>query len=212
NRYIKSDIELLATKLENGEISPQEYDELLRWYNSFDDSKVSIEGVENTIIDDIKTRMYARIQTRINNTPPVSTRVKQFNHWKWAVAAVALIFITFGLLLFHREATIDVANPIDAAVEQITPGSNRASLILADGTVVWLNSGSSLSYPATFTAGVPRQVQLQGEAYFKVRQLTDHRGVKVPFVVATARQEIEVLGTSFNVSDYEGYDYTHTTL
>lgn len=267
NRYIKSDIELLATKLENGEISPQEYDELLRWYNSFDDSKVSIEGVENTIIDDIKTRMYARIQTRINNTPPVSTRVKQFNHWKWAVAAVALIFITFGLLLFHREATIDVANPIDAAVEQITPGSNRASLILADGTSielneleggviidqeisyvngervlegdmgkvssqlklqtprggtykitladgteVWLNSGSSLSYPATFTAGVPRQVQLQGEAYFKVRQLTDHRGVKVPFVVETERQKIEVLGTSFNVSDYEEYNYTHTTL
>src|SRR5690606_21484774 len=92
------------------------------------------------------------------------------------------------------------------------PRGGTYKITLSDGTEVWLNSGSSLSYPATFTAGVPRQVQLQGEAYFKVRQLTDHRGVKVPFVVATARQEIEVLGTSFNVSDYEGYDSTDTSL
>jgi len=77
---------------------------------------------------------------------------------------------------------------------------------LPDGTLVWLNAGSSLKYPVSFTAGSERKVELSGEAYFEVFKDKQH-----PFVVKSVEQEVEVLGTHFNVSSYNKTD-TRTTL
>ncbi len=74
------------------------------------------------------------------------------------------------------------------------PYGKRSRLVLADGTLVFLNSGSTLIYPSTFGDG-NREVYLDGEAYFDVRKA---KGVK--FLVKTAYKTIEVLGTQFNVS------------
>jgi ferric-dicitrate binding protein FerR (iron transport regulator) len=67
---------------------------------------------------------------------------------------------------------------------------------LADGTQVWLNSGSSLHFPTSFTSGL-REVKLTGEAFFKVT-----KNEKLPFRVHAKNLNIEVLGTSFNVVSY----------
>lgn len=76
---------------------------------------------------------------------------------------------------------------------------------LSDGTQVWMNSGSELKFPVTFNNDL-REVELSGEAYFKVtKSLT-------PFVVRTSEMDIWVLGTSFNVSDYREDRYITTTL
>ena len=79
------------------------------------------------------------------------------------------------------------------------PQGGEYKLILADGTQVWLNSGSSLKYPVAFVKD-SRQVDLNGEAYFEVTK--DSR----PFIVRTFDMDIKVLGTSFNISAYGNDD------
>ena len=74
------------------------------------------------------------------------------------------------------------------------PYGKRSTLILADGSKVYLNSGSSLVYPAVF-AKDKREVYLDGEAYFEVSKEARRK-----FVVQTAYKAVEVLGTKFNVS------------
>ena len=79
-------------------------------------------------------------------------------------------------------------------------------LALADGTKVWLNSESSLKYPVQFF-GKNREIELKGEAYFEVAHNAEQ-----PFLVNTSEMNIEVLGTSFNVSAYPDDETVHATL
>lgn len=79
-------------------------------------------------------------------------------------------------------------------------------LTLDDGTKVWVNSMSKLKYPVQFS-GNTREVELEGEAYFEVAHNPDK-----PFMVKTPSYDIEVLGTSFNISHYENDEFSHTTL
>ena len=85
------------------------------------------------------------------------------------------------------------------------------SLQLSDGTKIWLNSESKLKYPVSFTEGKTREVELvYGEAFFEVAPSIDHNGSK--FIVINQNQEVEVLGTQFNIKAYENEDYIYTTL
>ena len=88
----------------------------------------------------------------------------------------------------------------------IVPRRGEYRITLSDGTRVWLNAASVLTFPPVF-AGNERKVRLVGEAFFEVTPDTAR-----PFIVATARMDIKVLGTSFNVSVYEDEETVHTTL
>lgn len=87
-----------------------------------------------------------------------------------------------------------------------TPIGGQYQVILEDGTKVWLNAGSSLSYPTHFTGGV-RKVEITGEAYFEVAH-----NKAAPFKVSSKGQTIEVLGTHFNIMAYENEQMVKTTL
>ncbi|MDN5287128.1 MAG: FecR family protein [Mucilaginibacter sp.] len=87
-----------------------------------------------------------------------------------------------------------------------TPQGGEYKLILSDGTKVWLNSASSLKYPAVFS-GHDRRVELSGEAYFEVA-----KNRKMPFKVTVKGMAIEVLGTHFNVMAYNNEKDVETTL
>lgn len=80
------------------------------------------------------------------------------------------------------------------------------TVVLADGTKVYLNSASMLRYPVAFNSAT-RRVVLQGEAYFEVAPDADK-----PFIIETEGVEIKVLGTSFNVNAYPHHDRITTTL
>lgn len=95
---------------------------------------------------------------------------------------------------------IDLKNTISTA------NGETYRVRLPDGTAVWLNTSSSLTFPLTFAAN-ERKVELKGEAYFEVLS-----NVKAPFSVATDEQTIEVLGTHFNVSAYANEAISKTTL
>ena len=86
------------------------------------------------------------------------------------------------------------------------PKGAEFDLILSDGTRVWLNADSKLKYPVTF-GNDKREVELEGEGYFKVTK--DERK---PFRVVVKKQTVEVLGTEFNVDAYPGEKNTYTTL
>lgn len=87
------------------------------------------------------------------------------------------------------------------------PYGKRFDVVLSDGTHVYLNSGTSLKYPVKFIANTPREVVLNGEAYFDVA-----KDAKNPFLVHSDSMVIEVLGTKFNVSNYPENDRINTVL
>lgn len=85
------------------------------------------------------------------------------------------------------------------------------SLKLSDGTQVWLNSETKLKYPVSFINGEDRKVELvYGEAYFDVSPSTEHKGSR--FKVFNQFQEVEVLGTEFNIKAYKDESKIFTTL
>ena len=82
---------------------------------------------------------------------------------------------------------------------------------MSDGTEVWLNSETQLKYPVNFVKGQTREVELvYGEAYFDVSPSTEHGGSK--FRVMNNAQEVEVLGTEFNIKAYRDDTNVYTTL
>ncbi len=97
-----------------------------------------------------------------------------------------------------------------------TPRGGQYQINLPDGTKVWLNAESSLRYPATFDQS-ERLVELKGEAYFEVAKRLDKKGSRIPFKVKTElgagrNQEVEVLGTHFNINAYRNEPSNKTTL
>lgn len=96
--------------------------------------------------------------------------------------------------------------PVAARIETIAKPGAKSRLLLPDGSVVWLNSGSRISYPVNFTDSL-REVELEGEAYFDVAKDPGH-----PFIVHTRDINIKVLGTAFNVKCYPGDNKTEATL
>ena len=87
-----------------------------------------------------------------------------------------------------------------------TPRGGQYQLILVDGTKVWLNAASSITFPTQFN-GSERKVEIIGEAYFEVA-----KNVNKPFKVKSKNQVIEVLGTHFNVNTYDDEAADKTTL
>jgi transmembrane sensor len=103
----------------------------------------------------------------------------------------------------------DLANPSPGEVVYntiTTPRGGKYQIELADGTMVWMNSSSSLRFPVAF-AGKERRVEITGEAYFEVS-----RNKAMPFVVKVNSAEIQVLGTHFNVMAYNDEEELRTTL
>lgn len=87
-----------------------------------------------------------------------------------------------------------------------TPKGGQYHVVLADGSKVWLNAASSISFPTAFT-GKERQVKITGEVYFEVA-----KNKMKPFFVRTGNQLVEVLGTHFNINSYTDEPDIKTTL
>ena len=114
--------------------------------------------------------------------------------------------------IFNQGGNLVYKDSLVQAVEKAVfnkvtvPRGGEFKLTLSDGTVVHLNSETVLSYPVRF-AGDTREVELHGEAYFEVA-----KDAARPFIVKTSHYNIEVLGTRFNVADYDNDVCVHTTL
>jgi ferric-dicitrate binding protein FerR (iron transport regulator) len=106
----------------------------------------------------------------------------------------------------HYKGNTNEAVDNSATNTIVTPKGRQYQLSLSDGTKIWLNAGTSLTYPVHFDDDA-RVVEVHGEAYFEVQKAKSW-----PFFVKTSLQQIEVLGTHFNVSAYDEDRFTKTTL
>lgn len=117
-----------------------------------------------------------------------------------------------GQLVYQVNSSLPASGSPLLNTLTIPKGSRPMQLILTDGTKIWLNASSSVTYPVTFT-GNERKVQMTGEAYFEVASLTGtgEKG-KMPFIVQKGDVAVNVLGTHFNVNAYEDEDALKVTL
>lgn len=200
---------------------------------------------------------YAQLSARVEAPQKRQPTIKRY--W-WAAAAAVLLLLSAGIYIWRQpapvqavqqldvlpgtdKATLTLADgsviPLDSAGTQVlrqgatairqrggqlvydagattdtvayntlhTPRGGQFRITLPDGTGVWLNAASSLRYPTAFT-GKERAVEITGEAYFEVT-----KNARMPFRVKIAGQaEVEVLGTSFNITAYENEHTIKTTL
>ncbi len=134
-------------------------------------------------------------------------RKKMFS-WRTVLTATAKVAAMVAIVLLavhYRNGDNRLQEPGTFQTVHV-PAGQRAELLLADGTKVWLNSRSTLKFPAYFN-GETRSVRLDGEGYFVVAKKE-----KQPFIVETGRCNIKVLGTEFNVMAYAADSVWETAL
>jgi len=110
-----------------------------------------------------------------------------------------------GLMQFALATVNNAAQAVEFNTVS-TPAGGQYQVVLPDGSKVWLNSSSSLKFPTVFTGG-ERRVELSGEGYFEVA-----KNRELPFKVKFNNQEVEVLGTHFNIMAYKEDEASRTTL
>ncbi|NDV58640.1 DUF4974 domain-containing protein [Bacteroides sp. 519] len=139
--------------------------------------------------------------------PEVETKPKKKRLYTLArealkLSAVLLIGILSTWFIIENKDKVESAQMQTIYV----PSGQRAEVLLCDGTKVWVNSQTTLTFPDKFV-GRQRVVTLDGEGYFEVAKDTDH-----PFIVETGLYNISVLGTEFNVKAYQKKDIFETAL
>lgn len=122
----------------------------------------------------------------------------------WMVAASVFIALMASVCIFYHFKTSTHQLP---QTELVTHYGKRVHTILPDGSVVWLNSGSSIKYDEKLIVNGKREIVLNGEAFFDVKHDAKH-----PFIVHAGKLNIVVLGTAFNVKAYSTDAFMETTL
>lgn len=139
----------------------------------------------------------------ISNKPENKRRRIYTEIMKYAAILILAVFTTSLYYYFTREE-IEVSNK---TTDLIIQNGSKGKLVLPDGTNVWLNSGSTISYPENLSTASRRKVKLTGEAFFDVTK-DENR----PFFIETNGIDIKVLGTKFNVKAYPDEKVIETTL
>lgn len=136
-----------------------------------------------------------------------SGKVIQLSDKKLGVVVGKEIKYDDGTALSGLQGHPDVKSGGGMTLTASTAKGQTYQFTLADGTKVWLNADSKLEFPSKFVNSKTRFVKLSGEGYFEVAKDKAH-----PFIVATDKQEVEVLGTHFNINAYKDESNIRTTL
>jgi transmembrane sensor len=180
---------------------PEISEEEIQYLWSQVDSRIQ-QQVNNSIQQQLDNRIQEQIDIHVQQQADVK-RSKVISIW---IKAAAACFITalmgYAIWVSISNARIKSAyaqlsdHLSDQMVSVQAPMGTRVAVNLPDGSKVWLNAGSRLSYPTIFKEH-ERRVHLDGEGFFKVQHNS-----KVPFIVENAGPEVKVYGTSFNVNAY----------
>ncbi|MDR0430530.1 MAG: FecR domain-containing protein [Tannerellaceae bacterium] len=182
----------------NGELSEKERIELLREAEADPVFKQALLSCQNT------QALFSLMPEAINVKAGEEgyLRLKQLKRKKktkrfilmttgYVAVGCMLVFVTWWTTISYRQQE----KPVIVQQELFVPAGQRARIILPDGSVAWLNAGSTLSYPSMFEN--ERNVFLTGEAYFDVAYNPDK-----PFIVSTDSINVQALGTQFDVYSY----------
>jgi len=172
------------------------------WYKKNETKEKFREKVDlNSTLD----RVHHRINIYREQEESGLRKKNRFNKILLRVAVVLFLPLLFTSILYVNE-NINLSKKVMLYTEINVSYGSKLRTKLPDGTVVWLNSGSTLKYPQSF-AKRNRQATLSGEAYFDVTPDRLH-----PFLIKTGALDLKVLGTQINVMAYPDEDYISTTL
>lgn len=204
NEYI---MEELLVRYCEGKVSEEEAAYVKRWMKVSDENRRMAQRINRLCLaaDTLELEEsldVAQAFKKVQNYNIVR-RLRLAGRWMQKAAAVLLI----PVLALYLVQLYDQRHEEVQLVEVHTRPGMSSSLTLPDGTLVYLNSSSSLTYPASFN-GSTRSVSLKGEAYFEVSKDPDRR-----FIVSTPHDtHVEVLGTHFNLEAYEESNHVMATL
>jgi ferric-dicitrate binding protein FerR (iron transport regulator) len=177
--------------------SPENHASYLQLKNIWEVSDKSVIVTEKNTEESLQ-----KILRKIKDDPS-AFKIKLF--WQ-RVAAILFIPLLAGSFLWGRFVTEHSYSKNIVYNEVFAPAGTRSILKLADGSAVWLNSGSSLRYPDKF-AGDERKVSLKGEAYFEVRS-----NIHKPFIVETKSIRVKATRTKFCVEEFQNERSAGVTL
>lgn len=193
-----------TAELENWKLSSSEN---LKEYNDF----VSIWTQSASLKMPNAINEPSALNTIRNNSGIFSSR-KRWINWLTQAAAVLVLSIVFSGIYNYlnkedHENIVTESSSLPVYQEVKAAYGTQAKVELADGTIVYLNSGSKLRFPLTFENQKQRKVNLDGEGYFSVTKMKQH-----PFIVETSQMNIRVLGTIFNVDAYSDNSMINVAL
>ena len=197
-----------ATEAEKEELSQllqqqpalqQQFDILKRWWES--QHITADSSVETSAVENILKRSSQESATVVELPQQRKRGLFRSIYGRVAIAAILLIIVTGAVIQFSKKTT-----PVATMHEVLAQNGSRTRTILPDGSTVWLNAGSKISYKPGLP-GTTREVTLEGEAYFDIVKRTGRA-----FIVHTKEIDISVLGTAFNVKSYPNDKTIETTL
>lgn len=197
---LEKDIYHIASEYFKGSITHSDRAELLEWLGESEDNRILFKELENIwkLTGSLETRVEVDteaewnkfVQTRDDgNVPQVQTKHRFIPISTWKIAAVILPFILLSAFLYFKVFTAINWNTLSTT-------NTPKQFVLSDGTRIWLNKNSKLTYPDKFS-NTERVVKLSGEAFFDVTK----NGAS--FVIESDKVNVKVLGTSFNLRVYE---------
>jgi len=171
-----------------------DYPEITEWINASAENREEYIRYKNlwAMLQQGNEMTETRIKEGLFKVRKNARHTKQLIVWKYMRYAA---FIVMALLGGYIAGTSGLYNKT-AMNEIFVPKGSRSSVVLPDGSKVWLNNGTKLIYPESFR-GKNRNVELDGEAFFEVSHDKEH-----PFVVNMGENRIKVLGTRFAVVAY----------
>ena len=155
--------------------------------------KYELKYSDKEVIKDAYNQFVENLEkSTIENTPQVKPKKYKLPHYvKYIAAAAVFISFIFNISQFFS------SEPSSAIQSIEVPKGQRARVNLCDGSTVWLNADTKLTYPSSFSDD-ERTVTLEGEAYFEIAH-----NKEVPFIVKSKDINVKVLGTKFNMKAYK---------
>lgn len=164
-------------------------DEMLKAEYTRYQNELALLSFSGTVINEEDSRRHYNLFVKKNSRKKIYTLIVRT--MKYAAVFILLIFSVYSF--FHNNYSPQI--PV-AETTLFVPASQRIQLTLQDGTEVWLNAQTRLTYPTVFSEK-ERRVTVEGEAFFKVA-----KDESKPFIVTSNHAEIKVLGTEFNLYSY----------
>lgn len=196
---VNEHIDQLIISFLDGQLTPEECQELQQWIAESDEhqqyfderTEVLFSAVDASTLQQYDSKKaFARFQERVKRAERRNYKLQWFKYAAIFIAVAGLSFTTYQLGINSIVSQL-------ADIQLESPMGSKSKMYLPDGTIIQLNAGSTLTYSQGF--GVDnRRVKLSGEGYFEVAKNT-----QLPFVVETGNLKVRVLGTIFNITNYD---------
>lgn len=183
----EEDSRRLCTLMKSDRIYRQKYEEMAKVR-----ARSFVPRFENE-----KQTNYVELVSRLSMYPNRKHLTFSLRQWGYRIAAVVLLVIAMSVTVYYIYNDIQIAGQSKQLCMMEVPLGSQTKVYLPDGTVVCLNSGSTLKYSPSFLKQKTRDVYLTGEGYFEVE-----KNPEKPFIVHTNELKVKVLGTVFNIRSY----------